>query len=201
MNCKMAWQLAIVFSLVILGGCGATHSIILMPDNDGHVGKAEVLTLGGKQLLDKPGDMTRVTRPKAPPSGAVTADQTYISAVFGEALAVEPAPSRKFTLYFEFGTAVLIAHSVKDIANIVATSKQRKAINISISGHTDSVGSDEFNNKLAMERAEWIKAMVQQQGIKPELISISSYGKADPAIPTPDGVAEPRNRRVEVVIQ
>ena len=201
MTCKRLGQLVMVLSLVSLGGCSPVRSIILMPDRDGHVGKAAVSTLGGKLLLNRAGDMTHVANPKAPPSEAVKVDPAYIAKTFGEALAVEPAPSRKFTLLFDSGTTTLTPESMKDIANIVSTSQQRKAINISIRGHTDSVGSDLFNNKLAIERAERVKAMVQKQGINPELISVTSHGKADPAIPTPDGVAEPRNRRVDVIVQ
>jgi len=58
-----------------------------------------------------------------------------------------------------------------------------------------------INNKLAVDRAEHVKDMLIRQGINPGLISVSSHGKYDPAIPTPDGVAEARNRRVEVIVQ
>ena len=201
MNCKTTGPLAAVFLLFSLMGCGAQRLIILMPDSDGHVGKAEVLTLGGKQLLDKPGDLTHVTTWKAAPSDVVTANPAFIAAIFGEALAVEPAPSWKLALYFETGTAVLTAESLKAIANVAAIVEQRKAINIAISGHTDGVGSDSFNNKLAMERANRVKDLLQKRGITPQLISVSSHGKGAPAVPTPDGIAEPRNRRVEVIIQ
>lgn len=197
----MLGQLVMVLSSIGLGGCSPVRSIILMPDSDGHVGKAEVSTLGGKLLLNRAGDMTHVANRKAPPSEAVKADPAYIAKTFGEALAVEPAPSRKFTLFFESGTATLTPDSTKEISSIVSTSQRRRAINISIRGHTDSVGSDVFNNKLAMERAEGVKAVVLQHGINPELISVSSHGKTDPAFPTPDGVAELRNRRVDVIIQ
>jgi outer membrane protein OmpA-like peptidoglycan-associated protein len=200
-NRKMVGLSAILLLMLILAGCGATRSIVLMPDSDGHVGKAEVSTFGGKLLLNKPGDMTRVTRPNAPPSSAVKADPAYIAKTFGEALSVEPAPSSRFTLLFESGTTNLTKDSIKDIGNIVATSKQRRAINILIRGHTDSVGSDLINNKLAVDRAERVRAIVIQQGIDPGLISVSSHGKYDPAILTQDGVAEPRNRRVEVIVQ
>jgi len=200
-NRKMGGLLAVSLLTLILSGCGATRSIVLMPDSDGHVGQAEVSTFGGRLLLNKSGDMTHVTHPNVPPSSAVKADPAYIAKTFGEALSVEPAPSSRFTLLFESGTTILTKDSIKDIANIVATSKQRGAINILIRGHTDSVGSDVINDKLAMDRAERIKAMVIQHGIDPGLISVSSYGKNDPAIPTQDGVAESRNRRVEVIIQ
>lgn len=201
MSFKIPRQLTAVFFLLSLIGCSAQHSIILMPDNDGHVGKAEVSTSAGKQLLERAGDLTHIAKRKAAPSSVVTADPAYVAATFGEALAVEPAPSKRLTLYFDSGTIVLTAESLKMIADVAAIVEQRKAINILISGHTDGVGSDSANNKLALQRANQIKDLLQKQGISPLLISVASYGKGAPAVPTPDGVAEPRNRRVEITIQ
>lgn len=186
--------------LLLLGGCGGRQAIVLVPDPDGHLGKAEVATAGGKQQLEKPGDMTRISGPAAPPSAVTTADPAYIAATFGEVLAIEPAPPEKFTLYFETGTTVLRADSRAGIATIVAACKRRAAVSIAISGHTDATASVEFNDKLARERAELVKGLLLQQGIESALMSVTSHGKGNPAVPTPDGVAEPRNRRVEVIV-
>lgn len=201
MNLKVVRQRAAVVFLLSLIGCSTQHSIILMPDSDGHVGKAEVSTSAGKQLLEKAGDLTHVTKRQTAPSKVVAADPAYIAATFGEALAVEPGPSWKITLYFDSGTAALTTESLKAIASAAAIVEQRKAVYITISGHTDGVGSEAFNNKLAMKRANQVKDLLQKQGINLQLISASSFGKGAPAVPTPDGVAEPRNRRVDVTIQ
>ena len=82
--------------LVVLAGC-ANESIVLVPDPDGHVGKAEVTTDGGKQVLDKANDMTKVSGRSSPPSTVTTADPAFIKETFGEALAVEPQPKDSFT--------------------------------------------------------------------------------------------------------
>ena len=177
--------------LAVLAGC-ANESVVLVPDPDGHVGKAEVTTAGGKQVLEKPDDMTRVSGSSSPPSPVTTADPAFIKATFGEALAVEPQPKESFTLYFETGTTVLTADSQHLIPDIIAAIKRRAAISVSISGHTDATGSDELNNALALDRAKAVQALLLQQGVKPELITVTSHGKGNPAIPTPEGVAEPR---------
>lgn len=185
---------------VCLGGCAATQTIVLVPDPDGRVGEAEVSTSGGKQVLTRPSDMTRVGG-RAAPSAVATADPSYIATTFGEALAVEPAPAEKYLLYFEAGTTTLDASSGSVIPEIAAAARRRGAISISISGHTDATGSDLVNEKLALARAEQVKALLLTNGLAPGLMSVSSHGKGNPAIPTPDGVPEPRNRRVEVVVQ
>lgn len=200
MNTKLNDLLAAVSILLVLVGCTSTRSVILVSDAEGRVGRAEVTTSGGKQVLTQANDMTRVQRRELPPSDVTTAEPAYISATFSEALAVEPAPPEKFILYFETGTTVLTRESQKNIETIVSASERRSAINIAISGHTDAAGSDQLNDRLALERAAQISHLLQQRGIKSSLLSVTSHGKGNPAVPTPDGVAEPRNRRVEVII-
>jgi len=101
---------------------------------------------------------------------------------------------------FKTESTVLTADSLKIIADIVSAIERRSAISVSISGHTDSTGPDTLNNALSLERAKQVEALLLQQGVKPELISVTSHGKGNPAIPTPDGVPEPRNRRVVVIV-
>ncbi len=185
--------------LLTLAGC-ARESVILVPDAAGHVGKAEVVTRGGKQVLEKSGDMTRLSGETAPPSAVATADPAFIKVTFADALAVEPPPAETFTLYFETGTAVLMPDSQKLVVSIVSAIQRRAAISVRISGHTDATGSDQLNNALSLNRAQQIKALLLEQGVKPELIAVTSHGRGNPAIPTPEGVAEPRNRRVVVIV-
>lgn len=197
---RLGWAVAVALAL-LLGGCAARQTVVLVPDREGHVGQVEVSSGGGKQLLTKAGDMTQVRDHASPPSAVKTADPAYVAATFGDALAVEPVPSEKFLLYFETGTTGLRADSQPVIADIVAAVRRRAAIAVAISGHTDATGSDLINDRLALARAEKVKELLIQQGVAPELISVSSHGKGNPAIPTAEGVAEPRNRRVEVIVR
>lgn len=190
-----------VASLVLLSLAGCNRqSIILVPDQNGHVGKAEVSTAAGTQTLENANDMTR-TRGKAnPPSAVTTADTVFIETTFKEAIAVEPLPAQSFTLMFESGGAELTADSIQEILNITAAIKERSAISVSISGHTDATGSVQLNDALSLERARRVESLLVEQGVEPGLITVSSHGKGNPLIPTPDGVPEPRNRRVVVII-
>jgi len=185
--------------LMALSACNR-QSIILVPDHDGHVGKAEVTTKAGTQLLENDGDMTRTRGASRAPSAVTKADPAFIEATFNEALAVEPPPAQTFTLMFESGSTALTEESRQEISNIAAAVKDRPAITVSISGHTDATGSDELNNVLSLERASQVEALLVQQGVDSSIITVTSHGKGNPLIPTPDGVAEPRNRRVVVII-
>jgi outer membrane protein OmpA-like peptidoglycan-associated protein len=197
-NCAARFML-VSFMLITLAGCNR-QSIVLVPDQNGHVGKAEVSTAAGMQTLENANDMTH-TRGKAnPPSAVTTADSAFIETTFKEALAVEPLPAQSFTLMFESGGAELTADSMQEIPNIAAAIKERSAISVSISGHTDATGSVQLNDALSLERARRVESLLVQQGIEPGLITVSSHGKGNPLIPTPDGVPEPRNRRVVVIV-
>jgi len=187
--------------LMFLAGCAARQTVVLVPDRDGRIGQAEVSTAGGKQLLTKSGDMTRIISPTAPPSAVTTADPAYLVTTFGEVLGVEPVPPERFTIYFKTGTTTLRAESQMTIPAIVAAIKQRAAINIFISGHTDATDADQANEKLSLARTEQVRELLLQQGVELQLMTLSFHGEGNPAVPTPDGVAEPRNRRVEVIVQ
>jgi outer membrane protein OmpA-like peptidoglycan-associated protein len=176
------------------------QKIVLVPDPDGRVGEVEVSTAGGTQRLTRPGDMTSVAGAAAP-AAVTTADPAWLASTFGEVMAVEPAPPEKFLLYFDAGTTTLAEGSRAALTAIADAVRRRGAIAVSISGHADATGSDELNDKLALERAEAVKALLVEQGVAPGPISVTSHGKGNPAVPTPEGVPEPRNRRVEVVVQ
>lgn len=184
---------------VLLGACGG-QTIVLVADPEGHVGKAEVVTSGGKQRLERPGEMTRTNGGSNAPSAVSTADPAFIASTFAEALAIEPPPAQTFTLMFETGTSTLTESSLKQIPAVVAASERRGVVSVSITGHTDATGSDKINDALSLDRAMQVKTLLQQKGVNPRLISVSSHGKGNPAIPTPDGVPEPRNRRVVVIV-
>ncbi len=189
-----------VLLFAIVAGCSPRHTVILVPDPDGHVGKASVMTEGGQQQLEKPGDMTRVTTKSAAPSDVKTADSTFISVTFADVLAAEPIPPDKFILYFKSGKTELTAESEAVLPDILASIKKRGAVSIAISGHTDTVGSDKLNDVLSRTRADSIRDFLIKGGVSGDLITVTSHGKGNPLIPTTDGVAEPRNRRVEVTV-
>lgn len=187
--------------LLLAAGCSPRHTVILTPDLDGHTGRAEVVTAGGKQLLEKPFDMVSVSGRSSAPSPVTVAPPEFIAATFADVMSIEPPPAEKFILYFHIGTADLVPESRATFAAIVEAVKRRGAISVSISGHTDAAGSLQLNEKLAYDRAQTVSKLLVQQGVNAERLSVSSHGKGNQLVPTADGVAEPRNRRVEVIVR
>jgi len=70
---------------------------------------------------------------------------------------------------------------------------------LTVTGHTDTVGSDAYNMRLSRRRAESVAARLEQDGIASSEIEIVAKGKRDLLVPTADGVREPQNRRVQIV--
>jgi outer membrane protein OmpA-like peptidoglycan-associated protein len=78
---------------------------------------------------------------------------------------------------------------------------QRPVPDIVVIGHTDSLGSDQINDALARRRAETVRAELIRRGVAPENVQAVGRGRREPLVPAPDGVAEPRNRRVEILVR
>ncbi|MFN2435557.1 MAG: OmpA family protein [Desulfotignum sp.] len=72
---------------------------------------------------------------------------------------------------------------------------------VSIIGHTDTVGNEDTNKRLSLKRAETVRSLLIDAGISIEVIKIRAHGKNDPLVPTGPNVSEPRNRRVEIFVR
>jgi outer membrane protein OmpA-like peptidoglycan-associated protein len=201
MNSFVTGLSGLALFLILVTGCSPRHMVILTPDPDGHVGKAEVVTDGGKQILEKPYEMTTVSGRSSAPAPVTIATQEFIAVKFAEVMAIEPPPAEKFIIFFHTDTTDVVSDSRKTITIILDAIKRRGALSISISGHTDSSGSNKLNDKLGRDRARAISDLLIQQGVDGGRLTVSSHGKGNQLVPTADGVAEPLNRRVEVIVR
>jgi outer membrane protein OmpA-like peptidoglycan-associated protein len=194
--------LPVIFLIAgLCSSCSAGRTVILVPDHDGQTGKADVITAGGKQTLESPFAMTTYTTGKQAPSAVKTASPEYIKATFAQTLSAEPPPSERFIIYFNSSTNQVNPESQETITKIIETIKRRNAFSIKISGHTDATGSSQVNDRLSNSRARAISEILIHNGVTEKIIEVSSHGKGNQLIPTADGIAEPRNRRVEVVVR
>jgi outer membrane protein OmpA-like peptidoglycan-associated protein len=187
--------------LLMVTGCGPKSRFIVMPDPDGKVGKVEVLTQKGSQILDQPWQSTEATSMDQMPSEPKILDEKTVRELFREALEARPETPLTYQIYFKSGGTEITADSRQTIQEVVKAIKSRNPHEITVSGHTDSVGSIEFNRLLSMNRARAAASILVSQGAKKEIIEITYHGKENPLVPTPDEVAEPKNRRVEITIR
>jgi outer membrane protein OmpA-like peptidoglycan-associated protein len=112
-------------------------------------------------------------------------------------------------ILFEFNRATLTSDArakVRDIAEILERPNVRNR-SVSVEGHTDSIGSEEYNQRLSERRAEAVARALVESGVKEERIRTRGFGEKYPIAPnqTPDGRDNPegraKNRRVEVIIE
>jgi OOP family OmpA-OmpF porin len=110
------------------------------------------------------------------------------------------APPRNFIVYFNFDKYDLTPDARKTVQDAATSFKQSGSARISIDGYTDLAGSALYNLKLSKRRADTVRAYLVQLGVPDAAIAESWHGKENPAVPTPDGTREPRNRRVEILL-
>jgi OmpA-OmpF porin, OOP family len=173
--------------------------IILLPNADGSVGAVVVRQDGVEIVLDKayasvviegPGQVRQLIR-----------DPGVTKEKFSATLAALPPKPVSFLLYFLQGKDELTAESKKEAENMLAELAKQPAAEISVIGHTDAVGSIQFNDKLSLQRASSARQLLIARGIPPVSISIAGRGERELLVATPDNVDEPRNRRVEINVR
>ena len=195
----MIGRLAAVLLAALLGACASPQgSVVLLPDAGGKE-TAVTVTQGTQQLvLDKPYAAANLTTGGPRPFDSSAQD---VQAQFGSALAARPLPPAQFSLYFVEGKDEFTAESKKVVDDIFGEIARRPVPDIVVIGHTDTVGTDAVNDPLSRQRAEVVRSALLARGIPAERVVATGRGKREPAVPTADGVAEPRNRRVEILVR
>ena len=191
-----------LFLVTMLAGCAAKENLIVLDKTaDGTVGALQVSTDKGSQVLAESGTAVRIADRDTPPSPPAPITSEESQRLFAEALQVHPLMPESFVLYFNLNSNELTDESQKLIATIVAAVQRRQSKDISVIGHTDRLGSDEHNRRLSMERAKVVYNLLSAASIAESDMTIIYHGEGNPLVPTADNVAEPRNRRVEVMVR
>ncbi len=101
---------------------------------------------------------------------------------------------------FKSGSFELLAGARERLAKVSGIVLAYPSLRLSVEGHTDSVGSDDYNQQLSERRAEAVRDYMVQQGIASDAVSASGFGKTAPVATndTPEG--RQQNRRVELVL-
>ena len=174
--------------------------IVLLPDDQGKTGAIVVTSAGVERRLDRPGQTVTVEA-GSPPGLSTMMPGQEVQAIAGPALAALPKPPLQFILYFEHDSADLTPESQALLKKVLGTIRDRAPVDVSVVGHTDTVGRNEYNYTLSMKRAKSVASILRGQGVDPSTLDITSHGKDNPLVPTGDQVPEPRNRRVEITVR
>lgn len=184
---------------VVAGGCATpTGTVVLLPAQDGHQSVLSVKEGEHEVLLDKPYAAAETTTqgPRTYQSSKADVDKA-----FGSALAAQPARLERYTLNFNEGSDTLTDESKATFERVFPDIAKRAVPDIVVIGHTDSTGSDPLNDKLSLQRANAIRDEMIKRGIPAADIVAEGRGKREPLVKTGEGVAEARNRRVEIIVR
>lgn len=188
----------IMFLTFLLTGCATPSYVVLLDNGDQTTGKVIVTGEKGATILTMPRQAALFN---TPPDQTFVVTDDIIKRDFGRALDANPVKPKTFLLYFEAGGAKLTAASQEDIPKILAEIAGRTAPDISIIGHTDTVGDNAGNERLGLTRATLVAGLLSEAKLDADHTAIESHGKKNLLVKTPDETAEAQNRRVEVTIR
>jgi len=102
---------------------------------------------------------------------------------------------------FEFNSATLTDHA-KAVLNdgVDAVNNLGDSVGVSVEGHTDSIGSASYNQKLSLKRAKSVVAYLVSQGIEPSRLKPVGMGESNPIASNDTDAGRAQNRRVDFVV-
>lgn len=104
------------------------------------------------------------------------------------------------SMQFNFDKATLRPENRELLSKIVGILLTSKNYGIYVYGHTDDIGSEEYNLDLSERRAQTVREYLTENGIAPEIITSKGFGKSRPIVPGASAEARAENRRVEIGI-
>ena len=114
--------------------------------------------------------------------------------------APEPKPEKIVIegVNFDFDKDTLKPRATDILDHAVSVIQQHPDMQFSISGYTDSTGSDQYNEDLARRRANAVRDYLVQHGVASGRLDVSSYGERNPVADNATKEGRARNRRVEI---
>ena len=197
----------VVLAAALLAGCScfqprqATPALFIVVPSaaDGHVGAIVVHHGAESRVIDSAFGAERLRADGSLERSKL--EEREVRERFADVMAALPGTPATFTLYFLEGSDELTPQSRAELDNIFAELKRRPLPDIVVIGHSDTVGSDSYNDQLSLARAKRMREMLVGLGIPAERIDAAGRGKRELLVPTEDNVAEARNRRVEINVR
>jgi OmpA-OmpF porin, OOP family len=185
---------------VFTSGCASINTLVVLFPEQGSTASAVSVGEGNRMLvLDQPYSAATVDRQGNVAAKVLTPEEA--NRTFADALAAQPPPPISFMLYFETNSVEVTAASRAALDALLAEVAKRSAVEVQVTGHTDRVGNQIDNDRLSLQRAEAVGAMLIKRGLQATFLRAVGRGEREPLIATPDEQPEPRNRRVEVVVR
>ncbi len=118
---------------------------------------------------------------------------------------VTPPPAREaartYLVFFDWDRADLTPRARQVVAEAAQATTRVQVTRIQVNGYTDTSGTPRYNQGLSVRRAQTVANELVRDGVPRSAISIQGYGETRLLVPTAQGVREPQNRRVEIILQ
>ena len=184
---------------VVLGACAPLTTVILLPQADGSLSAVLVKTAKYEQLLSTP--YQRATGQEDKAFKVDTTSAAEVLKAFPHLYASMPARPTKYVLNFMVGGTELTPESQAQLPKILEDATNRSGADLVVTGHTDSTGVLLANDELSLKRAQVVAQLLVDKGAVASRVEAVGRGKRELLVPTADGVDEPQNRRVEIVVR
>jgi outer membrane protein OmpA-like peptidoglycan-associated protein len=188
-----------IFVLLFLSACSKTTVVLL--DSGKSQNSIFVSNDTGKVTLDKVGNYVDLAQKDTKISSIKNMSPKEIEDRFSKALASEPLKPMTYILYFKTNSTELTEASEETLKSALKSIEERSPCMVDIIGHTDTVGSNEMNAKVSLERAKSIESLIIAQKLKIKALVAKGYGEEDLLVATKDEVNEAKNRNVEIFIK
>jgi len=174
--------------------------VVVLPKASGLVGGV-VVRSGSRDavVLDKPYAAARIKAAgKVQP---LTYNADLAKKEFSETLTALPVRPATFLVFFLKGVDDFTPDSEREVRRIFAEIAARPDPEILIIGHTDAVGTMQYNDQLSLQRAQRVRENLTHRGVPASDIAIAGRGKREPVVRTAADAPEPMNRRVEIIVR
>ena len=201
----MTLQLGVAALVVsALMGCAskpierAPDRVILLPSETGRPSGLVVKTKDAEVALSTPYAGVEIRGANLVRS---TSTPEQVEQRYGGLLSAQAKAPKVFTLLFVLATDEFTPASKTAFEEARREIASWSGAEVVVIGHTDRMGSDDFNDALSRKRAEMVAARLVAAGVPAGRISVAARGEREPLVPTADEVPEPRNRRVEIKVR
>ncbi len=182
---------------LLAAGC-TRSSLLLLPSEDGSTGAVAVLSEDGETVVDRANTRTSLNGRGAKvrdidPNRIKARDRALVEGL--------PPPPAHFTLYFYEGSTNLMPASQPQLQAIFDEVRRRPGAEVQVTGHTDTLGTEEDNDRLSRARAEEIRNRLIADGLGADMTSAVGRGERELLEKTADEVRDPINRRVEIIVR
>lgn len=192
---RLAYQVfgGLAFPIASVPGLALTTEIRYMNDDHGPELKM-VNTTGGTST-------SKVNRVEFGNIGALFGLRYAFNAAPVVAAAAAPvAAARTFLVFFDWSKADLTDRA-RQIIGEASSARGAGVTRIEVNGFTDRSGSAQYNMGLSQRRANAVAAELVRRGVPRNEIVTRGFGEENNLVPTADGVREPQNRRVEIIMK